>query len=508
MNTSSELLDMIRNLTRGFFLCQILTITALYLLGEVFLAVTENKMKTERRLLLAFPVGLAVFTVSGAFLLMVGIPFNSISATAAPVIILILIIISGRVRHDYKLVFKKADLIAILTVLLIAAFASSGILSLTVSNDSVYYYSSFPAMLVKAGAYSKSFDTYLTNVGQTSAVINCIPFLYGFDTSFGIQHFLNINFLLFFFDAIYTEIMESGKNIGSDKRKVLLAALLLTLFLAGSTPFVVMSKWVLSNVYFMEYSFILFWLLKAERENKSAFDLKLFFLFALLTMLRQEGSAIVLIIIIAASSFDYTNKKLTVNFVLPVFLMEAFYYIMLFFRLGVDPLYSFLDWKKAAAILGACVLLGIYSFFIRGRILGRITENVNFWLILASAAGNLAIMAVSHSRYLTNLYAFYQNIRQGNGWGYFGIFLAAAVLLMAFEILRRRCRNISYETGYLASMLLVTIAVAWARGGSLVIRASDSGNRILLQTVPFIVYILFEFYLRFMNETLLTAEKG
>ncbi len=495
MSINDKLLEMIKNLTAGYFVNQVLTIVILYFLGALFLTVTEKKIRTEHKILLSFPLGLAVFSVSGALLLMVGIPFNTLTSTAAPLLILAVSTFFMRKDIADRLKPAKAEIFALPAVLIIALIATSGILPLSVANDSVYYYSSFPAMLVKSGVYSKSFDTYLTNVGQTSAVINCLPFLYGFDTSFGIQNFFNINFLFVFADIIYDELIKR-----SGRKMALLSAVAGTAFLASSTPYIVISTWVLSNVYFMGFAFILFYLLKAEKQREKDFDSKLFILFALLTMLRQEGSAIVLILILAASSFEYTNKKISLNFVLPVFMMEAVYYIMLFFRLGVDPLYSFLDWKKAAAILGAAVLIGVYTLVLRGRFLKFISDNVSFWLILAALLGNLAILVVSHSRYLTNLYAFYQNIRQGNGWGYFGIFFLLALMIMAAEIILSRFKNISYETGYIASMLMVTVAVAWARGGSLVVRTSDSGNRIMLQTVPFVVYILFIFAVRLIRK--------
>ena len=61
---------------------------------------------------------------------------------------------------------------------------------------------------------------------------------------------------------------------------------------------------------------------------------------------------------------------------------------------------------------------------------------------------------------------------------------------MIYELISGKFRDISYETAYIAAMMMVTVIVAWARGGSLVVRTSDSGNRILLQCVPFIVYYL------------------
>ncbi|MCR4745710.1 MAG: hypothetical protein K5894_10860, partial [Lachnospiraceae bacterium] len=78
----------------------------------------------------------------------------------------------------------------------------------------------------------------------------------------------------------------------------------------------------------------------------------------------------------------------------------------------------------------------------------------------------------------------------------FGIFLAIAIVFMALEIIINKFRNISYNTAYIAAMLMTTIAVAWARGGVLVVRTSDSGNRILLQCIPFIVYTMFTFCTR------------
>ena len=50
--------------------------------------------------------------------------------------------------------------------------------------------------------------------------------------------------------------------------------------------------------------------------------------------------------------------------------------------------------------------------------------------------------------------------------------------------------SIEYSDAVLAAFVLAVVAVCWARGGMLVVRTSDSGNRVLLTAVPLIVFAI------------------
>ena len=494
----TEIREIIKYLSADYFIKQFLTILALSAYGFALFMFARGKMSWKWRYILSFPLGLAAFVVAGLLVLIFGIPFKGLTIVLMMILILLAAGVAGAKGNHHLLdgFDAKLCLLWIVASVVLALLAVSGKISLALTNDSVYYYSTYPKILVYQGGYAESFDTYLTDVGQASAVINCLPFLFGFDTTFGIQHFLNFSFIISFALLIY----EKEKEAGTDIKKAAVLTAAFTLFFVTSTPFMVVSKWVLSNVYFMEYAFWLFVFLGKMSEEEFSLDtaVMFFMMFAALAMLRMEGGIISLLIVFAASAFKYSSKRITVNFLLPVFLMEAGYYIRLF-SLGVDPLYSFLDWKKAILMVGMIVAAAIYMLCIRDRVLPLLTAHIKIVMIMALLIGNAGLLVINRARYINNLYAFYQNLRQGNGWGIFGIFILIASLWIFADIIKNRL-DITYEDTFLAAFVLAIVAVCWARGGMLVVRTSDSGNRVLLEIVPFVVWVLHDKIQRIINK--------
>ena len=481
--------ETLNQLTAYDGIAQVLTIVLLSVYGMVMISALPGRMSKCWKALISFPFGIAAYMLCGYLILLTGVSFGTVSVVSLMAIVLAAALAAGIKGKNFEKPDIKILVLWIAATTAFAIFACYGGLSLAVSNDSVYYYSAYPRMLVAQGRYAKSFDTFLTDVGQTTAVLNCLPFLFGFDATFGIQHFMNFNFLAIFLMALY----EKAAEVFAPK-KAFIAAAAGTFFLMSSTPYLVVSKWVLSNVYFMIFAFIIFYMI--VRNSKAEFSAKWamveFVMFAVFSMLRMEGGVISLLMIFMASSLEYTNKRIVLNYILPVLLAESGYYLMLFIRLGVDPLYSFLDWKKAVFMVGIIVISALYFILIRGRHFSFITENIGVWIVIAGILGNAGICLISHTRYLTNLYAFYQNVRGRHGWGYFGVVMAAAALWIVVDFIRNKFKYISYTDAFTAALVLVIIAVCWARGGVLVVRTSDSGNRVLLETVPFIVFLIYE----------------
>ncbi len=374
----------------------------------------------------------------------------------------------------------RQGLICLLLVLAGAVICCAGLLSVSISNDSVYYYSTYPSMLVKMGRCTASMDIFLTNVGQSSAAINCLPFFLGFDESFGIQHFLNLNFILIFFRFA----VDFGRRKGLSRRGCLLAGAAATLILLTSEPFLVLSKWVLSNAYFMIFLFLVCAL--ADRvEEKDFLILEGIFL-AMLSLVRMEGGAVAAVVILAISCRKVPRKTLILSGILPLFLTQALYYAMLYIGVGADPLYSFQDWRKAALMLSGILALFLYFAFIRSHISDRL---VPFLFLGVLIVGNLGLCLMNRDRYLGNLKAFLQNLRQGNGWGYTGLFFLFLVIFAALDLIRKK--RISYWEILTSALILTILAASFARGGALAVRTSDSGNRALLQIFPVLFYTLY-----------------
>ncbi len=469
------------------FALQTGTILELFLFGWVFLHLLREKTDSKWELLLSYPVGLSFYALCGYGLLLIGVPFTGISVTGLMILVLLGIwAYKKRKNNAPEPVEPKVILTACAVTLVLAAVCTSGLLPVSVSNDSVYYYSTYPAILTSEKFYVSSLDSFLSNVGQTTAIVNCLPFLFGFDETFGIQWFLNLNFIAIFFEACRETAIRKNVTLKIAAGAAGAAAL----FLATSEPFLGTAVWILSNAYFMEYFFIAFYLaVKISEESIDSADFLVTeaLFVGMISMLRMEGGVIMTVLTVLISVYPASKKRLLLVYCLPLFLTVAGYYIMFFGRMGIDPLYSFLDWKKAALMIVMALGLVIYVVFIRPLIP---RDYIPTLLVLLLTAGNAGILVISRERYLTDIRAFILNVRQGNGWGYFGIAVGILIILIAVDFIRNRFK-LSCVGAVLPVMILSIIAVCWARGGVLAVRMSDSGNRVMMQIAPLVVYVLF-----------------
>ncbi len=522
-----------------YFLRQVMVIVGLFTAGLIPAGVIRKRLPGKRDMLLAFPLGLSLFGVSGFLLLIFGVRLSVHNIIVLYILLMAAFIAYVRLRPcdaGQQLYFEDEEVPAgdlpdkgsfkeaenkknscrdaafaaagYAVVILAALFSCSGILSQIVTNDSVYYYSMYPSILVHDGFISASLDKYLTDVGQTTAVIQCLPFLFDFDQSFGIQHFLNINFILIFFTGLYEAF--SGFYDLCKPGFSLAASLLGTLFLVSCEPFIVLSKWILSNVYFMDFLFIVFLLeLTAggggrgsdntfpDRAEERLLDFRILFMSAFLIMSRMEGGVLVFVLALAFSVLPIGKEKLLIHFALPLCIMEVGYYGMIYLRIGIDPLYSFLDPKTALLMVGLIVALMVYIILIRDRIKNAYLPLL---LLILLTLGNAGLLFINSGRYLTNLKAFFLNVRLGNGWGLFLIVIVIYCIMLIYELVRRRGRDIPVVLFLPAALVLAVIAVCFARGGVLAVRTSDSGNRVLMEIVPLLVFSVFVQGISFIRE--------
>ena len=479
-----------------YMLNQVLTILALFLMGLFPMLLLKEKISYRWILLLAFPMGLSLFGVLGFLLLITGIRFDLMRITIAYVILAFIAALCGvktrgsivNIIQDHKVNIKLPHIPLIAAAVIIpAVVACSGILPQVVTNDSVYYYSVYPSILLHDGFYTASLDKFLTNVGQTTAIIQCLPFMFGFDESFGIQNFFNMNLILIFFTALYEEVKKSPMN----RKTGIFLASLCTLFLITSEPFLVISSWILSNVYFTGFFFAVFYIfIKTVDENADSpdFSFILVVLCSMLIMTRMEGGVMVLCLALALSTMRVSGKKLLLTFGLPLVITEVGYYVNLYLKIGINPLYSFLDMKTAVLMCGMIAAFIVYITLIRNRLPETYTPVL---LIAALIAGNAGLLVINHSRYITNIRAFIMNIRLENGWGAFWIIIVIYIIMLVCEVIRKRFRDIPVRVFLPAAMVLTVFAVCFARGGVLAVRTSDSGNRVLMEMVPLIVFSVF-----------------
>ena len=501
-------------LSTGFYIRQVLVIVGLFLLGFICLQICGEKMEQKWKYLLAFPMGLALWCVIGFLILTLGIPLSVVSIAIVMVSGMTILFWSGHKERKTK---EKADrpnglwkpfLVVFCGVCVAACVATSGLSSFSVSNDTMYYYLYYPEVLVSKGGYVASFDTFLSDVGPMAALIGTLPALFGFDQFYGIHQFFNFNFLLLFAIVIY----ECARMKLSQKTSVV-TAVMGTAILSVSTPYLVISKWVLANAYIMYYSFILFYLAYKYsptddeiKEKSNWFPAVFFVLIGMISMLRMEGCVVACFIVICMSTLHYSNKQLVCAAMLPTLLFTVLYYIRYFLFLKMSPLYSFLTWQKAVLIICAMLILLSYLLLIRGKRFKKLQSRMRLLLVLAMFLGNGILFLFAPSHYMVVIQAFCKNMSGRQGWGYtieliVICYIMISVLSLILNGFRLQHRDIDYEDFIFVGFLFVLFAVSYARGGGLRYGIGDSGNRVMMQIIPLAWYALICKAIHLMKES-------
>lgn len=243
---------------------QLAALLVMWLLGGAFLLLIRTTLSDSMVILLSFPTGLCLWALASFFLLMLGIPYTvpAVAVTLLAVYVLIFFlrrrISNERLQTDslHNLPSVSPRNFSILAIFLgVMLLCSTGILYVFLSYDSYFYFINYGNALTILKSFadivgSNSFT--LTNIGQFLPLVNSYASFWGLDQSFQIQAFLTFNLLACFFYGI---LRLFRKNLST--KKALFFSALLTLFLASSTCFIILSSWVLANMYCMVYLFLI-----------------------------------------------------------------------------------------------------------------------------------------------------------------------------------------------------------------------------------------------------------
>ncbi|MCR5001265.1 MAG: hypothetical protein K6A71_05670 [Lachnospiraceae bacterium] len=487
---SEMITSYLANMSMGFFMDQLAVTLILFIFGFMLNnCLCRGKVNTLE-ILLAFPTGLSVYSLVSFLILILDLPFNRVSVTGICSLIAVICVLLtdrlGATAYTGGLPGKKIA-IYLITVLCIAVISTSGLLSVSVSNDSLYYYWMYPRAMVEYEHLRPQFDVFLTDVGQTGAILNTLPFMYGFNENFGIQTFFGINTLLTVIYALY-------KNACArlEKKPAIISTLILSALLICTQPFVIMLKWTMSNGYFMCFMFMAVYT-ACEYGRSDRMDIsdggvrgRLIIAGILMTqmsMLRMEGIMIALILVLCFVPLEYKNTELAAAFLMPMFICSLAYSIRIFIIFRVDAPYTFLTPKKAFIQLSSIALVAVYVLLIRGRRADFAGRHIKLLLPLALIGVNGILFFMNKTLYLENVSAFIKNISGRSGWGLFPMYLIACYVLVFIVGAKEGDHKpeITFWDMCFICYFLASLAVCFAREDALRESIGDSGNRVLMQ---------------------------
>ncbi len=544
--------DYLSGYRTAFFVNQTLAIVMLFVAGFLFMLLVKREAAGIFGALLYYPLGLSLYTLAGVILLTADIKLNRRNMITTVLILLALsyaisivmkAIASGRLSMSLswfaiRLPGLKPLLIVLFVAVLTACLSCTGIFSVIISQDSMYRYSLYPEAIVRYKHLRREFNVFLTDVGLGGAVIGTLPYLFGFNETFGIQTALNLDFLAVFGFAVREARLRHGKkdeaaimgrslpeDIPGNCRKNMGVYIALSLFiLITSMPFTIMSKWAISNMYFMEFLFICtFTSVAFKEEGRKENIIILSALTIMLSSLRMEGMIYVLLLMLfyaaekapqgllikqAETSASvkpmtdaYPGALLSNLILLPCFFLYGLYYYRISF-MDIDAPYTFLTPQKAMLQLAAIGLLYIFLCIKKMRFFAVIDRHLKAMILAGLLAVNVLLLIMDRELYITDIKAYYYNLTHQSGWGVFPVFCIAAAAILLFLVLTEKkdrpdagIRYVLSDMDFLVlSYLLVTLVAGFARGDALQENIGDSGNRILMQMVPLTVYAIMEHF--------------
>lgn len=489
----------ISELSTEFYIHQVLTVMALFFYGFAVMFFIRRKRLSFLDVLLAYPVSLALYSISGYFLLSFGIVFNRISVVFMMLLVLAMVFCTVRLWKtsaeapvndkgfsvekllNGQSLGKKELIITVAAMTVLILISVSGIFSASATNDSVYYFGEYPRALVHYGKLNFDLDVFMTDAAQGVAVLGTLPFFFGFDEMYGVQSFLNIVFIMIFAVSAYD---LSGEKTDRKVRKVIVC--LSALMLLTSMPYVILSRWFMANAFFMQYMYMAVYLAYRFSGRVEASDLGILSIVITgLSIMRIEGALNTGFIVLCIMMLEYRNRDIAAYMICPVLILQAAYLYRVF---GIIKPYvgvSFMTKQKAAILIVFLVAMLIYTLLIRNRLFKRLLSHYKWLLLGLLAAMNVIVMIYDSSDYITNLKAFAANLTRSSGWGLFVSFVAGVLILVP-----KKSMKFGYFDIAAVCYVLLTVVLSWARGDTLNESFGDSGNRVMIQVVPLVLMVL------------------
>ena len=155
-------------LSAVYFIRQLIVILCLFVFGGILTDLFEKGCTSRvRRATLAFPAGLSAFSVTAYAMLVIGIPYNSLTVMIAIALETAAALFARRKSSDPNIdrTVIKHMLIILAVATLIGVVAVSGIAPVSISNDSMYFFRRYPDVIVYYGKLRDQFDFWLTDTG-------------------------------------------------------------------------------------------------------------------------------------------------------------------------------------------------------------------------------------------------------------------------------------------------------------------------------------------------------
>lgn len=469
---------LIQELTAGYRVKQISATVIMFAVGAVISIPLCKNIGQQYAMLLAMPVGNALWGIISAPLLFMNIPYTPY--IMAGVIFSIIAVMVFLYKKEYRHADWSSFWTGVILALAVAVMASSGVFAIFNSSDSYYYVMQYGELIGQNQQLSSDISgTFMTWTGISPALTSAYAAMWGFENIYAIHYLLIFSMYGF---ISYTVYRKANQYCTAGKSFLCAALTLLTVMMIPAVSY--LSIWVISNTYFMVYLVFLMMLPVIAGEKTDTRILCIMAAFAVWLMLsRIEAAPLICFLIICISSLNIPKKHISALF-LSTFLFEALYLLKVlleYLHRGKLASEQLLTAGTVAIILLTFVLTGLYLLLYDFKFMKFIRRHMAAFGIAALIISCLGLGALDMNKFLNNIQTVASNMRDWY-WAY----VPLSVLVIEVIKFCFKCRNQYFDLA-VWGFILFNFAMCMGRPQYLRLGVGDSYNRICMSIVPLYV---------------------
>lgn len=497
----SELGTLLFEITKGMQIRQMLCVLSLFILGISFLYCFANKWDLYLKIILALPIGIAVWGSLSCIILISPLEYNGLTMLLVCTGFELFFLLWKRNKKNTQRNDRNKIIMAGMIALSVLCIASTGLFYTFSSHDTVYYIEFLGKEIAMQKGLTQDFSTYLLHTGIGIATLSALSDMWNVDTIYILHHSVVIAFFSFCGYMFYRKASESTK-----KKPALWSAFITVVLLFFLPPVRYLSGFVISNTYIMIYLFIIVMLLakiKAQNTIPSSYGMVLSLLFFFMSFVRMDAGITICCIYACIATTAICNRDIIIYCIIPGLLGTLGLFAKYIGLFGTDLDGMLLNYNTLLAICGLYICVLCFFCFFRHRKYDFTQKNFPGMIGLGMILVTTATFLYSPSDFIENLETYMYNFTEisvaGGFWGTAFIFLIVlwwvvhyvnGTKLSFLEITILLLVVVTINMGNIRSM----IGVSPRRG------YGDSFNREFISYVPLLMYAIYEGVFQYRNK--------
>lgn len=504
------LVELAYKLSSGNAVRQIIVNTVLGIYGYIFVSLAVNNLTFIEKIILSFPIAIALWCCMSMILLFSGIAYNKITSISC--LVFTYAVICYITRKDVsllKICLNFESLSVAVLFLALSIIFTSGILPDFKSFDSYYYIMQYGEILGNNAKLSYDIaGSFMVWVGIVPALISSMATMFGYETIQATHYMLLMSMFLTMGYYFYKKV---AVNIFDSKKIIIASTIGMIILLCIFPPIALMSSWVISNTYYMVYLVIFAFLIKKLDDNYESkigtkglsvfIDLILIWM----SMSRAEGCVVACVIIVSVSCLKNIKKWDMLLWSVSISMFQVIYLTKLFVeqKNSQSTVVGSLVTGQVAIIM--CLALAatcLYSALIDKGIFRIIRENVTVWVLGVLIVGISVSAIMKFDLFVNNIDCVVYNLST-QFWNFTPLLIIILTLFVLFA-----CRmKINYIGLVVSSFVLANFLICMFRPQPLRYGYGDSYNRILMSSIPIWIMAIMDGFERINSKIILNQNE-